>query len=596
MVILINGMPAAIKKGSSFEFISENCLFTGADAYSLSITFPLAGCPQNLAIFGHLNRKDNDLNKLLLDCEIHEGSLNMYGAVNIVSITEKEVKTQFLEGRSVSNFSSDLDKVYINELDLGSTHKLLTGDNKYMGPNVMAYREQIERREYTGYVYLPWVNNTTGNIQNPVVEQGDPYYFSYKYAGGEHDYYPEVCGQPYLLHVIKRVLDEVGFGFDDSNLEGTWWEDVIVCNTLPLAWEMPELKYVLPHWTVAEFMEQVELFMDAQFVLDKPKNCYHLELNATVRSNMKEVVLDKVVDVHQVDLKDKNSVKDTFHDQLNVAYADCDHQQWPFYSCDGIEHKLPIHRWANITNMKATLDNYLDRVGTLKHDYYKQLHYCVSEDTYFVLRCCSIGMIVGQVRHYMHYMPVNVFGPHIINKENSDIKEMSIVPVCIDHVDKGDLFFLECGQLGDDTGAKDPNPDQSFAVNTIKSGSSLKSEYFDKLYVGFWIGNFSFDYPNLPHPIIDKYEVLPNNTVKTWAHTMRLNGNKAYIGRRQKFAVDQSKKFSFTFIADAIPNVQSCFFIHGKKYLAEKITATFSESGMSQKMKMVAYRVEELPH
>ena len=31
--------------------------------------------------------------------------------------------------------------------------------------------------------------------------------------------------------------------------------------------------------------------------------------------------------------------------------------------------------------------------------------------------------------------------------------------------------------------------------------------------------------------------------------------------------------------------------IHGKKYLAEKITATFSETGMSQLLKMVAYRI-----
>ena len=60
-----------------------------------------------------------------------------------------------------------------------------------------------------------------------------------------------------------------------------------------------------------------------------------------------------------------------------------------------------------------------------------------------------------------------------------------------------------------------------------------------------------------------------------------------------KHKVDQSKKFTFKFlVADGnLPDIQSIFLIHGKKYLAEKMTATFTEDGMSQLVKMVAYRL-----
>ena len=47
MEIIINGQIAALKKGSSFDFIAENNLFTGSDSYTLAITFPLKDCPQN---------------------------------------------------------------------------------------------------------------------------------------------------------------------------------------------------------------------------------------------------------------------------------------------------------------------------------------------------------------------------------------------------------------------------------------------------------------------------------------------------------------------------------------------------------------------
>lgn len=50
MEIRINGKVAALKTGSSFDYIIENRSFTGSDGYSMTISFPLCGCPQNTEI------------------------------------------------------------------------------------------------------------------------------------------------------------------------------------------------------------------------------------------------------------------------------------------------------------------------------------------------------------------------------------------------------------------------------------------------------------------------------------------------------------------------------------------------------------------
>ena len=89
MVIVINHQPAVVKQGTSFDFISENSFFTGADSYTLSISFPLKGCPQNIAIFGHLYRKDCDFTDTVLDCEIHDRNFHKTGAVSIVELSDK---------------------------------------------------------------------------------------------------------------------------------------------------------------------------------------------------------------------------------------------------------------------------------------------------------------------------------------------------------------------------------------------------------------------------------------------------------------------------------------------------------------------------
>lgn len=143
---------AALKKGTSFEYVSENRLFSGSDGYTLTITFPLKDCPQNQAIFGHINRADVAAQKVIFDCEIRDKGFYKFGCITITEINEVEVKTQFLDGRSEQNFDKTLDKIYINELDLGeppTTAKTgITPANAWLG---LAFG-------YNG-VALPWVND-----------------------------------------------------------------------------------------------------------------------------------------------------------------------------------------------------------------------------------------------------------------------------------------------------------------------------------------------------------------------------------------------------------------------------------------------------
>ena len=53
MKIFVEGKEAFLKKGTSFEFIAENRLFSGSDEYTFAaITFPIVDCPRNRAISG----------------------------------------------------------------------------------------------------------------------------------------------------------------------------------------------------------------------------------------------------------------------------------------------------------------------------------------------------------------------------------------------------------------------------------------------------------------------------------------------------------------------------------------------------------------
>ena len=597
MVILINHQPAVIKQGTSFDFISENSFFTGADSYSLSISFPLKGCPQNIAIFGHLYRKDCDFTDTVLDCEIHDRNFHKTGAVSIVELSDTEVKVQFLEGRSKRNYYTSMDDIFINEIQMSSTW-VEVGPYDNPGDYLKTYTEQKQQQQqgtgqYYGFVVMPWVNNTSGNMQNDMVPttRVPPGTINFK------DQEPTVVGFPFLIEVIKQVLDEVqyqlGYSYDLSAIEHSQFVDCIVCNALPIPWELRNLNFALPHWTVTEFLEQLELFMCGQFDIDEIGKHISFSFNKDILSAQQTVELKNVTDTHTVEVTDKLDVDNTYIEQSNMAYQDCDHQMWKFYCCPWALKQMPVVNWNTMSSMINTLRQYCRTTEDYTHAYYKSLHYCRESETYFVLVCHDVYESHTQTTRYIHIQPVNMFAPYLYDKrEDADVTELGIVPVCVDDSGDfhGDVVFIECGMYGDDT---EEDVNQTQAANTLAAGEKdQKEEYLDRMYVGFWNGDWLNWYPQMPHPIIDPVE-LRGDSWHTYEYSMRLSGKYADTTRTATHNIDQSRKYTFQFLADSIPNVRSIFLIHGKKYLAEKITATFSaESGMSQLLKMDAYRLE----
>ena len=360
------------------------------------------------------------------------------------------------------------------------------------------------------------------------------------------------------------------------------------------------MQSVLPHWTVTEFLEQVELFLNGEFDVDEKGKTVSFLFNSQTVSNMGTVMLTDVVEEHQVEIADEEQKSnDNYIEQKNLAYAECNHQLWKYYSCDWAIPQLPKVTWSNVGAMLSGIQSYLNCIGPYNHRYYNSLHICRAESCYYVLKCYRTQKVGNLINHYMRLQQVNMFGRKIVNRsEEAQEDEISIVPVCIDHTDmtRGDVIFMECGTLGSDVeDEEDADENQTQAVNTISAGEKeKKEEFFDKIYVGFWDGNLNRTWPLMPIPIIDPYMMDQNNQLIQGAYSMRLTGVQKPITRSDNYKIDQSKKFTFKFLVKngPIPNVRSIFLIHGKKYMAEKITATFSaETGMSQLLKMVCYRI-----
>ena len=606
MHIYVNNKLAALKKGTSFEFVSENRMFSGSDGYTLTITFPLRGCPQNIAIFGHINRADVEAQKVIFDCEIRDKGFYKFGSITITEISETEVKTQFLEGRSEQNFDKTFDKVYINELDLGAPP---TTSTSQISPSNAWYPERTGCK----CVALPWVNDYSGNIQNLADYVVDDATQNKGHFAWNTNECRGLSWQPYLLYITRRICEAVGYTPDFSR-----WEEVeeykylLICNTLPFAWYMPDFANAMPHWTVEEYFEKLELFLGGEFDFDHRAKRISFAFTHSILADKKPVCLEDVIEEHATEVKVDEDRCD-YMEAKNLVYKDCDHEMWKFYSCDWF-----IKGWQNrvvrYNSMRELLEankGYATWDGQHHRDNrIDKLLYAADCDAYFVIRTISRQQVVefrnGGVRVYYKYkcrlQPVNLFGGRIVSDdEEADQTEIEFVPAWIDDTEDkyGRLLFLSFSGYDEDNDTTSEEDDkhpfmQTWSASSLAAGEKeKKSEYYDRIFVGWYDGSNHFIGNRLPYPNVEDIAIADDWSNFAYVHfSMRINDRKIRRGR-VFHTIDPKKKTTFKFLADNIPDVRSVFLIRGKRYVCEKITATFTENGMSQLLKGVFYPITD---
>lgn len=581
MQIYINHILAAIKKGSSFDFVTENRYFSGADSYTLAITFPLKDCPQNLAIFGHINRKDVVAQHLLFDCEIRDRAFVKYGYITITEISDIEVKCQFLEGRSVQNYDVTFDEIYINELDLGypiDSSNAVNSKNLYPTSNLL-----LSHLDGANWHALPWVNNYSGNLQNQLQQYGDGTWHW-------HTSTPTLSFQPYLIYIIEKIFETQGYTCDLSVLRNSPYANLLICNTLPSAWGIYNFARALPHWTLTEFIEQVELLFDGFFDIDTNSRTVRFSSTQSTMPVEGLVILDRVLDSFTC----KNETSATASAKgYAVRYADCDHRMWKYYSCQWFIDRCENGSWGcrnentvddalNFLRMDDEWATYVNfgmvfRVGT--HPPYRYYNYRT-------LKVNDAGN--NQYRFVYALQRLNLCGAP---DTDEDTKEMKLVPVWLDMLNEnsGYVIFLQCPQLEQQNRySNDINQSDSEYV-IAQGGQQIQSQFFDKIYIGTWAGGTI--YHSEIHPSIDDVDFITRNTYRNGVSLDIANfNNERYMGN---LVLDKSLKYTFSWLSDEIPNPRSMFIIQGRRYVCEKITANFTENGMSRLLKGDFYPVAD---
>lgn len=246
----------------SFDMVRENPLFNQRGDYTYDIDISLRD-PHNRAIYQHIDRltastrPQNRRARLLCD-----GHVIADGTEVILRKDADILKVQILAGNSEMNYLTADEALRIRDMDFGT---IPTPTN--------------EVAEQTAMKIFPEANYVFPQIVVDIAEVTQPHVFEnqQEYEEWQKRVFQNLCSNssgghsmiyregttlrpmPFLLYVVQRFIELLGYTMGENELvnDDRWCKLIMVHGYDTLA-----IQEMLPDWTAAEFLKQVETFFN----------------------------------------------------------------------------------------------------------------------------------------------------------------------------------------------------------------------------------------------------------------------------------------------------------------------------------------------
>ena len=670
--LYLNGKRAVVDEGQALKLVRENTYFTKSGTYTYNISLPI--CPENIAIFGMLSRKDINKSEVAYNARLVVKNRDVVnGTATVTNISEDEIKVQLLGGNSELNFYNKNENRYIDELPLGTWYDVagVTSSDLTMRSMAEMIRSQFNsdvssvgieaayknlcnkiwnentKEAPVDWVALPCVNenfdvtcnnfgiktytDNNGNSKRcPAINNLDKVYLS---------------AQPYLVQMIERVFNNLGYPVLENCLRDNEFFMHLVIVT---ANNRSAIARALPHWTVAQFIEEIENLFGVVFLINEStKKTLIKSRGDYFKDNI--VYIDNILDEYSVSMETDET---TDIANANVGYAEVT-DVYDRIDDDIREAAKVDTTYDNEADLAYGLQNLVTRLsqdrgngqtstGLLKH---KGTIFKVCGHSYIIELYDHVD---GQGRTYTNHartIAIDEFA-NLINiegKKDVDI-ELKICPA--KSINDGTVDFYNAdGSLSytkpcfhlvkpDNTDPAGIENETNIYIAGLISGETEKVDTKEDimsicLYDGGMAKRAETDYNDgYPSSLLTQVEnflfypagyikdqwqantYTSGGTIQKFAYeSLALNIDSTYrtvIGHKYTFRtfysevfkklkkIDTQVKYCFKFITDRMDlPVNSTFIIRNKKFVCEKLEYNIKADGVSELVTGYFYELEE---
>lgn len=434
-------------------------------------------------------------------------------------------------------------------------------------------------------VYPPIVNYTESN--------GDMSILNNVQVGEDISFtdVENISPQYYLLYVVENLITKLGFTKGVNELEDDpVWSRLFIVNP----YKDSILQELLPDWTINEFIEQIELFLDCIISIDKVNGRFNIISLNKYFENQDIVYLDNVID---------DSVEKTFDVDTNYAFA------YKYVSYD-----LPSDKYYNYLKLKDGVRENCSIVSSPEWDdfqtQYEQYYsgpYILHSDDYGLDYVVTDYSVSGETKKGL--IIVDRF-KDAGDLDSRDKSSFQIVPA---EIEKISIYSVTGGRYLIGPAVKKLKTDPgSNAINDLINSSEVKSDIPDKLYVGIYYGiqkalnrgpnEFPGEYwDKMPMGSNDRYFIQEpttlggNQAILTLPdYTITLDGDNGLFNRiyKNKREIDTSVEYTFQFLTNTVYKLDRIFVIRNKRYYCKEIRYKITPKGMDKIAEGVFYLAE----
>lgn len=571
--LFIDGQEVVLSENFELELITENPYFTRNGEYTYDIDIDLRDA-HNRSIYQNINRSDVTKGIKNRKATLMSGALEIISGMEVVlSIENYTAKIQIVAGNSQLNYEggdTNIRSMLLDGISMSSQEAVNTLFGNFPEYNV---------------VYPPIVNYTESN--------GDMSILNNVQVGEDISFtdVENISPQYYLLYVIENLITKLGFTKGVNDLEDDpVWSRLFIVNP----YKDSILQELLPDWTINEFIEQIELFLDCIISIDKVNGRFNIISLNKYFENQDIVYLDNVID---------DSVEKTFDVDTNYAFA------YKYVSYD-----LPSDKYYNYLKLKDGVRENCSIVSSPEWDdfqtQYEQYYsgpYILHSDDYGLDYVVTDYSVSGETKKGL--IIVDRF-KDAGDLDSRDKSSFQIVPA---EIEKISIYSVTGGRYLIGPAVKKLKTDPgSNAINDLINSSEVKSDIPDKLYVGIYYGiqkalnrgpnEFPGEYwDKMPMGSNDRYFIQEpttlggNQAILTLPdYTITLDGDNGLFNRiyKNKREIDTSVEYTFQFLTNTVYKLDRIFVIRNKRYYCKEIRYKITPKGMDKIAEGVFYLAE----
>ncbi|WP_288919395.1 hypothetical protein [uncultured Prevotella sp.] len=649
IVCSLNGKTAYPSSSDKIKITYENQFVKDSGSYTYDISFPM-DIARNREIFKNVQRLDvkktvNDFD----DCKLYaDNRLLISGKGTVTSITNDTVKLQIVGGKSRIKYNSKFEKHFIDEINYPSVI-LDTGINKPVYdkagtgyPNMDQFQWMLFIDLTTanfvgqkGVAVLSPVNDETNEILSNRVYLSE---FSkikingVKYPPGKYAYMTNCSISPYLMYVLKKVMEYEGYTIKRNDLDRSPWNRLVIVS----ACKSGKIKNALPHWTVYKFIDELRKFFNASFVFDEISKTVSIIATDELLTN--DTLTYDCEDDFSVEY-DEDGLDNLSTSNIEYSFDDAANRDWREYISQSVQKNYTTKTYDTFADLMADAEKMTSKerkttIFKCGHDYFvwadlpkdgnpgteettEQCTLCglfnpvirdMESDTFQELDICPAAVyqrkMQKQGEKWYEHAGDRIGNPFIVVPSVTNEKEQSLEDMEED--EDGEYYYsvqdAMQGSSSDTSSSSTADEGKmrvAFQAENLLNLEAHAAVAYDKRLDGedtnYRVPVLYTDYRMYPLTLLNtetgtlSLEFLPNRN--KGRHFGNLSGSGSSSSRFGDNRVDKHDLITIKFVTGDIPDPSKIFVFRNKRYICEKIEMNVTEDGIENEKTGYFYEI-----